>query len=322
MSRIGIVVAFGSALMRRSRATPASPHAGSVGRSVDSSAGWSPTNEEAWGTAVRAELDRAATARDRPPEEAAEDTSFARGLRVLLTIADRGEIRADELSVLLETPVSTIYRYLRTLASFGFVDRSVAGYRLGPRLIIGSGANVTAEELIRTSGPVLRLLAEETGETAVIVRRIGLAVVCLQEIPSRHSLRVTIPPDTSLPLVRGALGKALLAFAPDEVLDEILSAESGHEEAVDADRLRGELADVVSTGVARSVGEGLAGAVAIAVPIFREDGIVAAMGVVGPESRCGLAWRTRVARLLPGAASSIVGALEGGLSSRDSRDPG
>ena len=39
------------------------------------------------------------TARDRPPEEAAEDTSFARGLRVLLTIADRGEIRADELSV-------------------------------------------------------------------------------------------------------------------------------------------------------------------------------------------------------------------------------
>ena len=33
------------------------------------------------------------TARDRPPEEAHEDTSFARGLRVLLTIADRGEIR-------------------------------------------------------------------------------------------------------------------------------------------------------------------------------------------------------------------------------------
>ena len=56
------------------------------------------------------------TARDRPPEEAHEDTSFARGLRVLLTIADRGEIRADELSTLLETPVSTIYRYLRTLA--------------------------------------------------------------------------------------------------------------------------------------------------------------------------------------------------------------
>ncbi|HKG57283.1 MAG TPA: helix-turn-helix domain-containing protein, partial [Candidatus Limnocylindrales bacterium] len=111
------------------------------------------------------------TARDRPPEEAQEDTSFARGLRVLLTIADRGELRADELSVLLDTPISTIYRYLRTLAGFGFIDRDGAGYRLGPRLIIGQGANVTSEELRRISEPVLRLLADETGETALIVRR-------------------------------------------------------------------------------------------------------------------------------------------------------
>ena len=79
--------------------------------------------------------------------------------------------------------------------------------------------------------------------------------------------------------------------------------------------------DVVTTGVARSVGEVVSGSVAIASPIFREDGIVAAIGVTGPEGRCGLAWRTRVARLLPGAASSIVGALGPGpgLSSYDSR---
>ena len=38
------------------------------------------------------------TALERPPEEAAEDTSFARGLRLVLTVADRGEMRADELS--------------------------------------------------------------------------------------------------------------------------------------------------------------------------------------------------------------------------------
>ena len=76
----------------------------------------------------------------------------------------------------------------------------------------------------------------------------------------------------------------------------------------DPDRLRADLADIVTSGVARSVGEVVSGAVAIAAPIFREDGIVAAIGVIGPEGRCGLAWRTRVARLLPGAASSIVGA--------------
>jgi DNA-binding IclR family transcriptional regulator len=258
-----------------------------------------------------------ATARDRPPEEAQEDTSFGRGLRVLLTIADRGEIRADELGALLDTPMSTIYRYLRTLSEFGFVDRQGAGYRLGPRLIIGSGANVTAEELIRTADPILRLLADETGETAVIVRRIGLSAVCLHEVPSSQPLRVTIAPGTALPLPSGAFGKALLAFAPEEVLDEVLGLDGAA--AMDPERLRAELADVVTTGVARSVGEVVSGSVAIAVPIFREDGIVAAIGVTGPESRCGLAWRTRVGRLLPGAAGSIVGALRTGLLAQESR---
>jgi DNA-binding IclR family transcriptional regulator len=261
-----------------------------------------------------------ATARDRPPEEAQEDTSFARGLRVLLTIADRGEIRADELSLLLGSPVSTVYRYLRTLTEFGFVDRQGSSYRLGPRLIIGSGATVTAEELIRASDPVLRLLEEETGETAIIVRRIGLAAVCLHEVPSRQALRVTIPPGESLPLQGGAFGKALLAFAPADLQEEVLALEPPPG-APDPERLRADLADVVTSGIARAVGEVVSGTVGIAVPIFRYDGIVAAVGVTGPEGRCGLTWRTRVAKLLPGAAGSIVAGLTMGLSSQDSRDP-
>jgi DNA-binding IclR family transcriptional regulator len=262
-----------------------------------------------------------ATARDRPPEEAQEDTSFARGLRVLLTIADRGEIRADELSALLGSPVSTVYRYLRTLGTFGFVDRQGSSYRLGPRLIIGRGANVTAEELIRTADPVLRLLEEETGETAIIVRRIGLAAVCLHEIPSRQVLRVTIARGEALTLRSGAFGKALLAFAPEEIQDEVMALEPPLL-AADRQRLRTDLAEIVRTGIARSDGEVVPGVVGIAVPIFRRDGIVAAIGVIGPESRCGVAWRSRVAKLLPDAAGSIVGALTVGTSAEDSRPPG
>lgn len=249
-------------------------------------------------------------ARDRPPEEVQEDTSFGRGLRVLLTIADRGEVRADELSTLLDTPVSTIYRYLRTLTEFGFVDRHGAGYRLGPRLVIGSGGVVSAEALIRAADPVLRLLAEETGETAVIARRIGTSAICLHEVPSAAPLRVTIAPTTVLPLAAGALGKALLAFAPDDVVAAVLGPEPGGSPApFDVERLRAELADVVTSGLARSAGEVVSDTVAIAVPILREDGIIAAIGVIGPEARCGLAWRRRVARLLPGAAAAVVAAL-------------
>ncbi len=258
--------------------------------------------------------DRPPTARDRPPEEAAEDTSFARGLRLLLTIADRGEMRADELSALLETPLSTVYRYLRTLTEFGFVERRDAGYVLGPRLLIGTTAAVSGEELIRAADPTLRRLVEETGETAVISRRVGLSAVCLHQVQSRHPLRVSLESGAATPLSAGALSKVLLAYAPPDILEEVLSAgiPSTGLGALDEATLRAELDEIVTTGVARGEGDPISGSVTMAVPIIREDGIVAAVGVVGPASRCTLAWRARVARLLPEAAHTILGTIHDG----------
>src|SRR5205814_851441 len=161
------------------------------------------------------------TARDRPPEEAAEDTSFARGLRLLLTVADRGEVRADELSSLLEMPLSTVYRYLRTLGEFGFVERHGGQFRLGPELLIGSGANVTPTE----------------------------------------------------------------------------------------EGVRAGLGGIVMTGTATSEGELIPGPVAMAAPLFREDGIVGAIGLIGPAFRCDEAWRGRAGRLLQEAAREVNAAL-------------
>jgi DNA-binding IclR family transcriptional regulator len=243
------------------------------------------------------------TARDHPPEEAAEDTSFARGLRVFLTIADRGEIRADELATLLETPLSTVYRYLRTLTEFGFVERMEGGYRLGQRLHLTGGATVSSEELIRHADPVLRLLVAEAGETAVIARRVGLSAVCLHEVQSAHALRVTCEAGTATPLVAGAIAKVLLAYAPADIQDEVLAGAS------QTKALRRELASVTADGIARSEGELHSGTVTIAVPILRDDGIVAAIALIAPADRATLPWRARAARLLAEGAAAITGAL-------------
>jgi IclR family transcriptional regulator, acetate operon repressor len=257
------------------------------------------------------ESTRESTARDRPPEEAAEDTSFARGLRLLLTISDRGEVRADELSSILDMPSSTVYRYLRTLGEFGFVDRHDGRYRLGPRLLIGAGSKVTSERLIRLADPVLRMLAEETGETALIVRRVGLSALCLHQVEAKQPLRVALEPGAMTPLYAGAMSRVLLAYAPPEILEEVVAQgiQPVTERTPNEADLRQGLAEIVATGIALSEGEFVAGSVAMAVPIFREDGIVAALAVAGPDSRCGLAWRSRVRRLLPSAAESIMASL-------------
>lgn len=251
------------------------------------------------------------TARDRPPEEASEDTSFARGLRLLLMVADRGEIRADELSSLLEMPPSTVYRYLRTLADFGFVDRHGGTFRIGPKLLIGTGANVSSERLIRHADAPLRMLAHETGETAVVVRRIGLSSICLHQIESDAPLRVTLEPGGMSPLYAGAPGRVLLAFAPAEVLDEVLAQDLVRitDATPTEDELRDGLGGIVMTGMATSEGELIEGSVAMASPVFREDGIVGAIAVIGPAFRCGEAWRTRTGRLLQEACRAVNAAL-------------
>ena len=247
------------------------------------------------------------TARDRPPEEAAEDTSFARGLRLLLTVADRGEVRADELGTTLDMPLSTVYRYLRTLGDFGFVDRNGGLFRVGPKLLIGTGANVSSERLIRHADAALRMLAQETGETAIVVRRVGLSSVCLHQVESEAPLRVTVPPGDMRPLYAGAPGRALLAFAPAEVLDEILAQDLVRitDKTPTEDELRATLGGIVMTGMAISEGERIEGSVAMAVPLFRDDGIVGAIAVVGPAFRCDEAWRTRSGRLLQAAGKTI-----------------
>lgn len=257
-------------------------------------------------------MTRQSTARDRPPEEADEDTSFARGLRILLTVADRGEVRAEELSLLLDTPTSTVYRYLRTLTAFGFVDRRDGRYLLGPRLVIGSGTNVTSEQLIRIADPVLRYLVAETGETAVITRRIGLAAVCLHQVESAHPLRVALEPGSMSPLHAGAIGRVLLAYALPEIVDEVIAhgLEKVTRKTPGEAVLRESLAETRETGIARSESELVSGSVGIAAPIFRDGGIVGAVGIIGPEGRCGLAWRARVIHLLPEAARTVMAGLD------------
>lgn len=240
------------------------------------------------------------TALDRPPEEAGEDTSFARGLRVFLTIADRGEIRADELSTLLDTPLSTIYRYLRTLTEFGFIERQEGGYRLGSRLhVLGAGRLVTAEELIRTAEPILAVLTESTGETTFISRRVGLGATSLAQQPSPESLRVVLEPGQTGPLHIGAVALVLLAHAPAEVVDAALA------EVVEATAIRRALPRIVAAGFAVDDGLTVPGATTLAAPVLRDDGIVAALGIVAPAERASGRWQTRARRSLRRATGEL-----------------
>jgi DNA-binding IclR family transcriptional regulator len=49
--------------------------------------------------------------------------------------------------------------------------------------------------------------------------------------------------------------------------------------------------------------------VALAAPVFQEDGIVGAIALIGPAFRCGPEWRARASRLLQEASRVINAGL-------------
>ena len=270
---------------------------------------------------------KSGAARFGTPEEATEDSSFARGLRVLLVVSDRGVVRADELAVALETPVSTVYRYLRTLVEFGFVERNGSEYRLGPRLVIG-GPQVTSALLVRIAQPALRSLAVALDETVLLLRRVGSAAVVLDAVESGPALRVTVQPGSSFPLHLGAGPKSLLAGAPPEVIDEVIlglgadelpsawgldaTAQDRLRDAATGDRLRRELEQIRIGALVEGADEMIEGTSSVAAPIVGPAGVVGAVAAMGPTSRCGPAWQRRAIRAVSETAATIAAGIAAG----------
>lgn len=244
-----------------------------------------------------------------------DDTSFARGLRLLISIADLGSVRAGDLAHLLDMPISSVYRYLRTLCNFNLINGHDGVYKLDVSVKIHPDSRVGNETLFRLSDPVLRALVHQTGETAILLTRVGHAALCLHQIETPRKMRMAFERGEILPLYAGAGSRTLLAHAPPDVLQAVieggLPAITGNSpnEAV----LRRKLGQIRAKGIALSRGEFIPGALAIAAPVYCNGSVVAALDVAGPESRCGASWQAMVRDLLPKVAARLGGAIEAEL---------
>ena len=103
------------------------------------------------------------------------------------------------------------------------------------------------------------------------------------------------------------LAFAALCLAAAPVLAQGLPSHASGDPT--ADELRDRLGDVVLTGFAMSENELFDGSVALAAPVFREDGIVGAITLIGPAFRCGPEWRAKATGLLQAGASTINAGL-------------
>jgi DNA-binding IclR family transcriptional regulator len=153
---------------------------------------------------------------------------------------------------------STAWRILATLEHHGLVERDPDSnrYSLG-FAVLKLAAAAGHEPLVRLAHPVLRRLADATGETVNVAVARRLELVYADQVQARHVMAPNWLGHT-VPLHATSTGKAFLAALPSEELDALLRAPLERftdTTLTDPDALRAELAHVRDRGYAVSHGE-------------------------------------------------------------------
>lgn len=206
-----------------------------------------------------------------------------RALTILETFTARKPVLTlKEITDAVGLSSPTVHRLLKALRSHDMVyfDPTTRTYSLGHGVMRMARVVMERDDLVRIAYPGLERLRAETGETASLQRPSGDVRVPIVELTSQHAIRMASGVGTSYPLVRGAAGKAMLAFLSQRDQDRLVATSTEPRELTD------ELVAIRRRGYAESFGEVVAGAAGLAAPIRDAVGSVAgAINITGPRDR-------------------------------------
>ena len=211
---------------------------------------------------------------------------------ILLTFRDGNEHSLTEIARLTCLPVSTAHRLVTELAGWGVLERTDESmFQIGMRIKAIGSRRSYMPTIVESARRVLEDLvtAARTGARLGILTGTDVAYI---EKRCDHSPVTTFAHTSRLPAHATALGKALLAFSPAEMLNRVIV--NGLKcytpnTVTDPDRLRQCLASIRLTRVAVSRWELEPGVSGVAVPVFGSGGMaVAALELTVPNLRTDL----------------------------------
>jgi DNA-binding IclR family transcriptional regulator len=228
-----------------------------------------------------------------PPQQLhAGSQTLDRALTALLQIGASGErgLTLAECTSILGYSKATTHRILRTLARHGFLrtdDRNV--YTLGVTNLRLGMDFLEQLDLRREALPLLRELAEKTAETVHLSVLHGADVVYIDKVESQHAVRMVSRIGHTMPAFSTGVGKAILAFLPNEELQALLPDRIPRRTAntiTSRTKLLRNLAGVRERGYSIDDIENEESIRCVGAPVFDHTGAVcAAISVAGPATR-------------------------------------
>jgi IclR family acetate operon transcriptional repressor len=234
-----------------------------------------------------------------------------RALRLLEAVArDSVPVGLADLCTATGLNRSVAYRLMRVLQEEAYVERVDTGYQSGPALV---GLAVSALPQLGSyaeARPLMAALANRTGETVTLHRRMGDSVVLVQAVEStEYNLRHVARVGEALPIVRGCSAQAILAHLPADEQVDVIRRNIARTD-VDADELSAQLRRVRERGWAysdRANHEAISG-LAAPLPLAR-DQRAHSLCISGPNNRLTFEVAEKIAPMLFAACDQVAEVL-------------
>lgn len=220
------------------------------------------------------------------------DGTVGKALDVLDMVASHGRpVRFSDLLEKAPYPKATLYRFLQTLTNQGMLahDPETGTYAPGVRLVRLAHAAWAQSSLAPIARPHVDSLAAETGETIHLAQLDGGQVLYVDKRNAATPVEMFAQAGKVGPAYCTGVGKAMMAFLPEDQLKAALTRQSFHRHTehtlASPEALLAELAAIRARGHAFDREEHEPGIICCAVPILSRSGRV--LGAISLTSTTG-----------------------------------
>lgn len=231
---------------------------------------------------------------------------------ILQALGEEHEIGVTELAQRVMMSKSTVYRFLQTMKSLGYVRQEGENdkYALTLKLFELGATALQHVDLIKIADQQMRLISQETGEAIHLGALDDDGIIYLHKIDSVYNLRMYSRIGRRNPLHCTAIGKVLLAPLSDVDVRALLINETFVAKTPNTlpsvEALLTELQQVQRTGFSEDREEQELGIRCVAVPVYDRFGyVIAGLSMSFPTIRFQENELSRYVQLLHRGAAAI-----------------
>lgn len=207
-------------------------------------------------------------------------------------LAKEEKLGIAEISRKLNIGKSTVFRMLATLENKKFVNKTFDGkYELGIKFAHYGSIVVERQDFTKIARPYLSQLRDQFNETThLAVLDDDFYILFVVKEKSNTSIQMSSNIGVKLPAYNTAVGKAILTFLPDDVIEDYLSnvefVKKTYSTISDSISLKKELQKIRRLGFSEDLEESEMGLTCFAAPVRNIKGeVIAAVSISGPSVR-------------------------------------